>query len=299
MRRMPQAPLTLQVPGRPLMPFDQQSIAAGIGASLIGCRLLFVPSFGSTQDLARDLALHGAPEGTLVVADEQSAGRGRLSRRWVAPAGSSLLMSLLLRPKLAACRLHQVTMACSLGIVDGVREATGLETGIKWPNDIVTLPDSMGTGRGRVRKLAGLLTESGFAGEHLDYAVVGMGINVNLEEADLPEAMTPATSLSIELGRPVERLSLLLAILPRIQERYLSLPASDVHANSGPNDILAAWSARLVTLGQVVHVTSGQEVVDGRAESVDADGALLVRIDDGQVRRFIVGDVSLRGNGRP
>lgn len=277
------------------MPFDQASMVAGITTRFIGRQLVFVPRIGSTQDLAKELAVQGAPEGTLVIADEQSAGRGRLARRWVAPAGSSLLMSLLLRPRLDPAHLHQLTMVCSLGIVDGVRDATGLEVGIKWPNDIVTWTDAAGTRQGPVRKLAGLLTESGFVGERMDYAVVGMGINVNLDVADLPETITPATSLSSELGRHVDRLSLLWPILRHIEERYLVLSAPDSAPDSGISAILAAWSARLVTLGQRVRVSTGQEVVDGHAESVDEDGALLVRTDEGLLRRITVGDVSLRG----
>ena len=265
--------------------FDQESIAAGITTRFIGRHLIFRPSVGSTQDIARELALHGEPEGALVIADEQSAGRGRLARRWVAPAGSSLLMSLLLRPRLAPTYLHRLTMVCSLGIVDAIRETTGLEVGIKWPNDVVTLPPS--------RKMAGLLTESGFIGERMDYAVVGMGINVNLDVADLPETITPATSLSAELGIEADRLAILWATLRNIETWYLALthPAPSAPA---ADPILAAWSSRLVTLGQQVHVSSGEDAIDGLAESVDASGALLVRLADDVQCRITVGDVSLR-----
>jgi BirA family biotin operon repressor/biotin-[acetyl-CoA-carboxylase] ligase len=272
---------------------DHQSIAAGLTTRFIGRRLVYIAKVGSTQDLAKDLAAQGAPEGTLVMADEQSAGRGRLSRRWVAPAGSSLLMSLLLRPQLNPAHLHRLTMACSLGIVDGIRDATGLEVGIKWPNDIVTLPRPVDLPQQPVRKLAGLLTESGFTGEHMDYAVVGMGINVNLDVSDLPEAIAPATSLSLELGRQVDRLELLWTILQRIEERYVGTNPTEPAGCSLAEEIQAAWSARLVTLGQRVHVAAGEETVVGRAEAVDASGALLVRTDDGLMRRITLGDVSI------
>jgi BirA family biotin operon repressor/biotin-[acetyl-CoA-carboxylase] ligase len=277
------------------MPFDHRSIAAGLATRFIGRRLVYVPTVGSTQDLAKELAAHGAPEGTLVVADEQSSGRGRLARRWVAPAGSSLLMSLLLRPQMDPAQIHRLTMVCSLGIVEGVRDATGLRVGIKWPNDIVTWPCAQDSRRQPVRKLAGLLAESAFVGERMDSAIVGMGVNVNLDVANLPETITPATSLSSELGRQVDRLSLLWAILKRIEERYLALAPSSSAASSGASAIHAAWSAQLVTLGQRVRVTAGAEILEGRAESVDANGALLVRTDEGTMQRIGVGDVSLTG----
>jgi BirA family biotin operon repressor/biotin-[acetyl-CoA-carboxylase] ligase len=170
-----------------LVPFDQRSIAAGLTTRFVGRPVMYLPRVGSTQELVKELAAQGAPEGTLVIADEQTAGRGRLSRRWVAPPGSSLLMSLLLRPQLDPIHIHLLTMACSLGIVDGIRDSTGLSVGVKWPNDIVTLPEPTRALRQPVRKLAGLLTESAFSGERMEYAVVGMGINVNLDFADLPE----------------------------------------------------------------------------------------------------------------
>jgi BirA family biotin operon repressor/biotin-[acetyl-CoA-carboxylase] ligase len=181
--------------------------------------------------------------------------------------------------------------------VDGIRDATGLEVGIKWPNDIVTWPAAADAQQAPIRKLAGLLTESAFTGEHMDYAVVGMGVNVNLDVADLPVTITPATSLSSELGRRVERLPLLWAILRRVEDRYLAMApsATAVNIGIGKQAILVDWSARLVTLGKQVRVSTGEETLEGAAESVDAEGALHVRTEEGMLRRITVGDVSLRG----
>lgn len=275
------------------MSFDRESIAAAISTRFIGRHLVFLPTIGSTQDVAKDLARQGAPTGALVVAEEQTAGRGRLDRRWLAPAGSSLLMSLLLRPRLDPDRLHRLTMVCSLGIVDGVRETTGLAVGIKWPNDIVTLPDASGR-LVSSRKLGGLLTEADFRGEALDYAVVGMGLNVNLDIKTLPQTITPATSIASELGRPVDRLPLLCSILRHLESWYLTLNDMPSGSEAGPDSVLAAWLSRLVTIGQQVHVNAQQDQVDGRAESVDVTGALLVRTADGELKRIMVGDVSSR-----
>jgi len=260
---------------------DELSVArikSGLRTSLLGRHVVYRPSVGSTNDVARELAEEGAPEGTLVIADEQRAGRGRLGRRWLAPKGSSLLMSLLFRPPLAPHQAGRLTMICSLAIADAIEEVTGLRPGLKWPNDIL-----LGG-----RKAGGILTELGTTGERLDYAIVGVGLNVNLDVAQFPEIAATATSLSRELGREVPRLEVLWAILAEIEERYLRL-----RAGLSPHE---EWAARLVTLHQQVRVTTPQGVLEGWAEGVDADGALILLLPDGRRRRLLAGDVTLRAS---
>ena len=265
---------------------DELSVArikSGLRTSLIGRHVVYCPSVGSTNDVAKELAEEGAPEGTLVIADEQTAGRGRLGRRWLAPKGSSLLMSLLFRPPLTPHQAGRLTMICSLAIADAIEEVTGLRTGLKWPNDIL-----LGG-----RKAGGILTELGTTGERLDYAIVGVGLNVNLDVAQFPEIAPTATSLSRELGQEVPRLELLWAILAEIEERYLRLRAEQPPHAGGylPHE---EWAARLVTLHQQVRVTTPQGVLEGWAEGVDADGALILLLPDGRRRRLLAGDVTLR-----
>ncbi|HIP97407.1 MAG TPA: biotin--[acetyl-CoA-carboxylase] ligase, partial [Anaerolineae bacterium] len=222
------------------------------------------------------LAEGGAPEGTLVIADEQTAGRGRLQRTWWAPAGTALLMSLILRPDLAPRQAQRLTMLCSLAVCDAIAGTTGLVPAVKWPNDVLL----------RGRKVCGILTELGIEGPRLAYAVVGMGVNVNVDFGGAGELTLTATSLAQELRREGSRMELLRAILISIEERYARLRAGE-----SPH---AEWAARLATLGQRVIVTTPTEQWGGVAEGVDADGALLLRDENGVLRRILAGDVTLR-----
>jgi len=257
-----------------------ESIEKGLTTAFMGCRVIYYRSIGSTNDVARELAAQGAPEGTLVIADEQTAGKGRLGRRWLAPPGTSLLMSLLFRPHfLASYQAQRLTMICSLAIVEAIEALTGLTAAIKWPNDIVV----------QGKKAGGILTELGSSGEHLDYAVVGLGLNVTLDfgvvEA-MGELAATATSLSQELGREVSRLALLWRILENVEGRYQRLGAGGL-----PHD---EWASRLATLHNRITVDTPQGTIEGWAEGVDADGALILRTDCGGRQLVLAGDVTLR-----
>jgi len=257
-----------------------ESIEKGLTTAFMGRRVIYYRSIGSTNDVARELAAQGAPEGSLVIADEQTAGKGRLGRRWLAPPGTSLLMSLLFRPRfLAPYQAQRLTMICSLAVVEAIEVLTGLAAAIKWPNDIVV----------QGKKAGGILTELGVTGEGLDYAVVGLGLNVNLDfgavEA-IEELAATATGLSQKLGREVSRLSLLWKILEKVEGRYQHLQVGEL-----PHD---EWASRLITLHNNVMVGTPQGVVEGWAEGVDADGALILRTNGGERRRVLAGDVTLR-----
>ncbi len=250
-----------------------EAIRQGLTTRFIGQQVYCYPEVASTNDIARRLAGEGAPEGTLVIADHQTSGRGRLGRSWLAPAGTSLLFSLLFRPRLAPSQAGRVTMAVALGVVQGVSEVTGLRPRLKWPNDVLIAGC----------KVCGLLAESGMTGERLDYVVVGVGLNVNFDPRHVPGIPPTATSLAVALGRPVERVPLLRAILTAIEPHYERL-----RAGQSPRD---AWAALLDTLGQVVRVVTPDGEEEGVAEDVDADGALLLRRPDGTLARILVGDV--------
>jgi BirA family biotin operon repressor/biotin-[acetyl-CoA-carboxylase] ligase len=247
-------------------------VQAGLNTRFVGQRMICCETIRSTNLAAKALAQAGAAEGTLVLAEEQTAGRGRVGRTWLAPRGTSLLLSLIFRPPLAASRAQGLTMACSLAVRDAIREVTGLPAQLKWPNDIML----------RGRKMGGILTESEFRSGRLHHAVVGIGLNVNLPLEALPLDFQ-ATSIQHELGRMVPRLELLQHTLVQIERHYLALLRGEWPVE--------AWAAALDTIGQRVAWYTAQGVCRGTAEDVDDDGALLLRRDDGEVQRVSVGDI--------
>lgn len=232
---------------------------------------------GSTNDEAKGLADNGAPEGLLVAAEEQTAGRGRMARRWYTPPGAALAFSLVLRPALPAAQAPRLTMLAGLAVCDAIEQLTGQRPGLKWPNDILLSG----------RKLGGILVEGALRGEALDYAVLGIGLNISWSPP--PEAVEyAATHLQAETGEPIDRLKLLRAILARMEARYPALTAPS---------LLADWQARLLLMGEPIVIRTAEGDLRGQAQSVDDDGALLVRLDTGELRRVLAGDVRLRRAG--
>jgi len=262
---------------RTLDPLSAEAIQAGLTTEFVGRNVLYLPEVGSTNDTARLLALEGAPEGSVVIADYQTSGRGRLARHWVAPAGSSLLLSLVFRPPLAPSQVQRLTMVCGLAVIEAVEAETGLRAALKWPNDLLV----------EGAKAGGILVELASTGSRVEFAIVGIGLNVNLDPTELPEELVmPATSLSHSLGREVGRASLVRALLTAIETRYVAM--LEGHQPQGE------WAQRLFTLGHHVSVVGAGSALEGVAEGVDADGALLVRCADGHLERILAGDVTLR-----
>jgi BirA family transcriptional regulator, biotin operon repressor / biotin---[acetyl-CoA-carboxylase] ligase len=267
-----------------------EAIAAALTTRRLGRPVLYFPRIGSTNDVAHERAAAGAAEGLLVIADEQTAGRGRLDRRWWALPGSSLLMSLLLRPALPPSRAGQLTMCLGLAAVEAIEAVTGLHPALKWPNDLL-LGD---------RKLGGMLTELRLKGERLDYAVLGLGVNMNVtfDEGQTTndenssslvirpssELANTAISLSMVLGREVDRVALLAALLARCEAWY-----ERALAGESPH---AAWAARLDTVGRRVTVATTVGSLTGEAVGVTPEGALLVRDDDAAEHVIWSGDVT-------
>ena len=232
---------------------------------------------GSTNAVAKQLAEAGAPEGLLVLAETQTAGRGRAGRAWITPAGTALALSLLLRPKLPLAQVTRLMMLAGVSVCEAIEQETGLRPALKWPNDVLIAS----------KKAGGILIESGLAGDHLDYAVVGIGLNVS--EAPVLGALDfPAAALQSVAGRAVDRLRLLRALLQQLADSYADLAAPE----SG--QLYAAWSARLAWLGERVVAYESEGEIQGTLDGADADGALRVRLDSGEIRRVLAGDVSLR-----
>lgn len=245
---------------------------------LIGSEIIVFKETGSTNDVADQLARAGAREGTIVLAEAQTRGRGRLGRRWFSPPGKGIWMSVILRPRLQPQQVTQLTVMCAVSVLEAIHAVTGLIPEIKWPNDILI----------RGRKLAGILTEMEAELDRIDYAIIGIGVNVNMDACDWPPALKAgATSLLLETGRWIDRPALATALIQQL-DRYYHLLKSDQFSV-----IAREWQAHCTTTGKRVVIRTPTRIIAGVAEAIDQDGALLVRTHDGQIERVIGGDVTV------
>jgi BirA family biotin operon repressor/biotin-[acetyl-CoA-carboxylase] ligase len=235
--------------------------------------ILYYPSIPSTMSVAREVAKTGAAEGTIIVADEQTAGRGRLGREWLSPKGSSLLLSIILHPNLE--QLPQLNMIASLAVVRSIEKVSGLKPAIKWPNDVLL----------NGRKVSGILIENLLEGSNVNVAIVGIGINVKLDPSLFPDISSTATSLSIESGREISREEVLHLLLEEFELLYQGLRQG--------KPIYEEWLTRVETLGKFVRVKSGDKMEQGYAESINPDGSLVLRRIDGSLLTMVAGEVTL------
>jgi BirA family transcriptional regulator, biotin operon repressor / biotin---[acetyl-CoA-carboxylase] ligase len=238
-----------------------------------------VASLPSTMARAAELARVGAAEGATVVAEQQTHGRGRLGRSWVAPPGSSLLLSVVLRPPLPREAVWLTVAAAGVALAGAVEAVAAgpVAVGLKWPNDL-----ELGG-----RKAAGLLAEAHLEGQRLGWVVLGMGVNVTQRRQDLPpELADRATSVALALDAPVDRVALLAAWAERFVDGYRHLAAGE------PGPVLAAYRRRLVTLGRRVRADRvGAEPVVGTAVDLTATGGLVVQTDAGARVDVLAADV--------
>ena len=260
------------------------TVRQGLYTHIVGRRIFYYPELKSTMDEAARLAGEGAEEGAIVIAERQSAGRGRQGRSWVSHPGN-LLLSVLFRPEMA--HLPFINIIGGVAAARAVRKTTGLAPRIKWPNDLML--DG--------RKAAGILAESAIVGDSVCYAVLGIGINVALNPAESegitslhPELVEGATSVNAAAGREVGREPLLRQLLLDLDDLYISL-----RRGLSP---LPEWRGLLETTGRRVEATFGKETYAGIAEDVDDTGNLLLRLDDGRLITLTAGDVTLSGTGQ-
>ncbi len=244
----------------------------------LGLALHWFREVGSTNDVAKALAEEGAAHGEVVVAEGQTAGRGRRGRTWASPPGRNVYLSVILRPELPPARAPELTLLASVALCQVVQQA-GVPAAIKWPNDLMV----------GGRKVAGVLTEMAAELDQVQWIVLGVGVNVNTRTEDFPpELRESATSLCIERGQPVPRALFAAAALTALEEWL------DRHAAEGFGPIRAKWREMSDTLGREVRVRAPGCDIEGLAEDVDETGALLVRTRTG-LERVLAGDVeSLR-----
>jgi BirA family biotin operon repressor/biotin-[acetyl-CoA-carboxylase] ligase len=262
-------------------------IQRDLNTDVVGRAIEHYPQVASTNDIARERAGAGHAEGLVVLADEQVAGRGRMGRGWAAPPGSSLLVSLLLRPDwLPRADAFALTMLAGVALCQAVEATVPTQAALKWPNDLL-LPVRAQTGPA-LRKAAGILSELELAGDRIAWVVLGMGVNVNwapqgvVDGRDLAEV---ATSVGAAAGGPVDRLALLRALLVRLDAGYAALRRGE------RDELFQRWRARLAMLGQPVTVRMPAGELHGVAADVEPSGGLLVRDATGVVHTVLAGDV--------
>jgi BirA family transcriptional regulator, biotin operon repressor / biotin---[acetyl-CoA-carboxylase] ligase len=239
-------------------------------------KLVFLETVESTNTLAMELGDRNASHGTVVIAESQIHGRGRLGREWASPPSGNIYMSILLRPNIAIKDAALLTLLAAVASARALRKLTALNIEIKWPNDL------MASGR----KLGGILTETKTIDKNVVFAVLGIGINVNMELKDLPEEMREiATSIMHETKREHHRTMLLASILKEIDSWYA------VFLKGGKEPLLSEWKRLSSTLGKIVCVETGKETLVGLAEDIDGNGRLLLKLPSGQVKRISSGDI--------
>ncbi|HEY8394651.1 MAG TPA: biotin--[acetyl-CoA-carboxylase] ligase [Thermaerobacter sp.] len=241
----------------------------------LGHAVHWEPEAGSTNDLARRMAETGAAEGTVVIADRQTAGRGRMRRFWWSPPGG-LWMSVILRPRLLPAQLPVLTLAVAVAVAEAVEIVAGRPVGLKWPNDVEI--DG--------RKVAGILLEMVAQADGAEYVIAGIGVNLEVRADSIPDELRDrVTWLAREAAEPVTRNRLAAAILERLEDHYVALHAA------GPDPVLAAWRARATVLGEQVRVVLPTGEVTGIAIDVDRDGALILDVPGAGRQRVLAGDV--------
>ena len=244
-----------------------------------GSNVVYYDEIDSTNNRAKEAGDNKAPHGTLFVADMQVAGKGRRGRVWQSPAGSSIYMTILLYPEISPLKAPQLTLVMAIAVAEGIKEVTGLDTKIKWPNDIVV----------NGRKICGILTEMSTEIDYINHVVIGAGINVNQD--DFPEDIRKtASSLKMELGKQVKRSELIAAIMKSFEKDYeIFLKTEDL---SGLQEL---YNSMLVNLDRDVKVLEPGNEYEAHALGINKTGELIVRTAEGEEKEIYAGEVSVRG----
>ena len=257
----------------------EQEIRSLLQTRRAGCEIRYFCTIDSTNRYAGRIAEEGAPDGTLVIADEQTAGRGRSGRQWVTPPKEAISFSLILRPVLPPEKISMVTLVMGLAVAKALNGLYGLKGGIKWPNDIVL----------NGKKLCGILTEMSAESGKVNHIVIGVGINANLTSFP-EEIVSTATSLKLELGHGINRAELIAEVMKEFELLY------DVFEETGSlADMKDSYNRFCVNRNCPVRVLDPGGGYTGTARGIDDGGVLLVELDDGTIRRVSSGEVSVRG----
>jgi len=271
---------------------NSYEIIYNLKTGIIGSNIIYREEIDSTNNYAKKIASEGCKDGTVVVAECQTAGRGRLGRMWDSARNKGIYMSIVLRPEVAPEDVQIITIAASIAVAEAIRDITGMEAAIKWPNDIIL--DG--------KKVCGILTEMSSEMEKVNFLVVGIGLNVNHSREDFPEELAnTATSLRIyaeqnstgtapaELDFRLNRSSLVKAVLTEMENVYCMVN------NGNTDEVVRQWKEYSVTLGKEVLITSKSAEYRGFAKDITKDGRLIVDCSDGVTREVMSGEVKVRG----
>ncbi|MDR6717865.1 biotin--[acetyl-CoA-carboxylase] ligase [Paenibacillus sp. 2003] len=256
---------------------DATGLQLALDTTVFGRKAVLLASTLSTQGDVLKLAEQGQAEGAVVIAEEQTGGRGRFGRQWFSPPGKGIWMSVLMRPDLPLQHTPQLTLLTGVAVCRAVRACSGADAGIKWPNDL--LIDG--------RKVCGILLESTVEDHEVRYCIAGIGVDVNFDPEDYPEDLTTiATSLKMETGQSVDRTKLTAAILTELEQLYF------LYQKEGFGVISALWEALSVSMNREITVTNPHGVIEGKAIGLDPSGALIVEKHDGEHTLIISGEIS-------
>ena len=261
-------------------------ISEELKTKALGRNVVYLDRIDSTNNYAKKIALEGCEEGTLVVADYQTCGRGRLGRDWNSPDKKGVWMSLVLRPDIPFEEVQIITLAASVAVVQALYDIAQIEAGIKWPNDIII----------KGKKVCGILVEMNMEIDSINFLVLGIGLNVNQQKDDFSqELLDKAVSLKMHMEETLntqkilKRNELIAAILLKFEEIY------DKVKSGAFEDIISEWKRYSVTLGKEVNITYKDEQYRGVAEDITKDGKLMVKCEDGTVKEVFSGEISVRG----
>jgi len=253
---------------------SQVEVQTGLQTKDLGRQIHYFHSIDSTQFKAHELAKEGVPHGTVIIADQQKGGKGRMGRPWHSPAGTGIWMSIILRPELPLYRCPQLTLITAVAVVQAIREATGVRAEIKWPNDILV----------KQKKICGILTELNAETDHINYLIIGIGMNVNAENFPI-ELRDIATSLRIQTGENVKRIPLIQRILENLEKLY------QLYLEYGFSPIKSLWEAHADTIGKRVVLRQPHGSLEGLAVGINEEGILLVRKDNGEIEKVYSADI--------
>lgn len=253
-------------------------IGTGLRTKYIGKKVHAFSLTDSTNTKAFELALHGAPEGTVFVAEGQRKGKGRLGRKWESPKGVNIYTSIVLRPRIIPSSASQMTLLAAVASARAIEKSTKILPDIKWPNDLLI----------RGRKVAGILMEIDSEADMVNFIVLGIGIDVNMDMDSLPDDVAKvATSLKNETGRAFERVPLIQELFRQLEKWY------EIFKADGFGPIITEWERLSIMAGKHVRVSFLKETKEGVALGLDTDGALLLRLPTGKIERVVAGDVTM------